>query len=341
MIADISTLPALDTAIGLGFLFFILSTVCSMVNEGLSNLLGWRAKTLELAVKGLLGDEVKGAAVKAGADGQDGAGAQAGGLPADLTTAVMKHWRIATLVADPSSDKTRRNRPSYLPPRAFSLAVAETLAQGAPPDATKPADPRSPWEKSDAEILADLQRTVDKLPNGKVRELLKKAAANTDQTLEGFRRNVETAFDDAMQRASGWYKRKVQVVLMVLAVLVTLAVNANTITVASRLWTDQTTRSAVSAAAVALKASPDATAKAAADVPQLKLPLGWNAGNRPGDAGAVLLSVLGWLLTIVAISLGAPFWFDLLGRIVQLRGTGGVPSASARAQTAGASPPAH
>ena len=34
------------------------------------------------------------------------------------------------------------------------------------------------------------------------------------------------------------------------------------------------------------------------------------------------LKVLGWLLTAWAISLGAPFWFDLLNRFIQLRSSG-------------------
>ncbi|OMP75125.1 hypothetical protein [[Flexibacter] sp. ATCC 35208] len=37
------------------------------------------------------------------------------------------------------------------------------------------------------------------------------------------------------------------------------------------------------------------------------------------------LSPIGWLLTAFAVSLGAPFWFDLLNKIIQLRGTGPKP----------------
>ena len=32
---------------------------------------------------------------------------------------------------------------------------------------------------------------------------------------------------------------------------------------------------------------------------------------------------LGWLITAAAVSLGAPFWFDLLGKVANLRGSGG------------------
>jgi hypothetical protein len=37
-------------------------------------------------------------------------------------------------------------------------------------------------------------------------------------------------------------------------------------------------------------------------------------------------SVLGWLITAFAITLGAPFWFDLLNRFISLRSTGNRPS---------------
>lgn len=38
--------------------------------------------------------------------------------------------------------------------------------------------------------------------------------------------------------------------------------------------------------------------------------------------GSGLLMFGGWVITALAISLGAPFWFDLLNKIVSLRGTG-------------------
>jgi hypothetical protein len=59
--------------------------------------------------------------------------------PAGTTGRVFDHWRIKALVRDPADPRRRRRRmrPSYLPPRAFSLALAETIAQApAPGEAT-------------------------------------------------------------------------------------------------------------------------------------------------------------------------------------------------------------
>jgi hypothetical protein len=39
-----------------------------------------------------------------------------------------------------------------------------------------------------------------------------------------------------------------------------------------------------------------------------------------------LVKLLGWLLTAAALSLGAPFWFDLLNKFINLRGAGAKPA---------------
>ncbi|MCS7071245.1 MAG: hypothetical protein NZM00_07050, partial [Anaerolinea sp.] len=43
----------------------------------------------------------------------------------------------------------------------------------------------------------------------------------------------------------------------------------------------------------------------------------WNylPGNNPNWVTNILVKVLGWFVTVIAISQGAPFWFDLLNRI--------------------------
>jgi hypothetical protein len=50
----------------------------------------------------------------------------------------------------------------------------------------------------------------------------------------------------------------------------------------------------------------------------------WNQ-TKSQAGGSWFLKIIGWLLTALAISFGAPFWFDLLGRLVDLRGSGKKP----------------
>ncbi|MFN8570812.1 MAG: hypothetical protein U0132_02070 [Gemmatimonadaceae bacterium] len=67
-----------------------------------------------------------------------------------------------------------------------------------------------------------------------------------------------------------------------------------------------------------------------ADLRSLDLPLGWDyVMHPPGNAPPSDLSALGWItrifgiiITVFAVSLGAPFWFDALKRITSIRSTG-------------------
>jgi hypothetical protein len=43
---------------------------------------------------------------------------------------------------------------------------------------------------------------------------------------------------------------------------------------------------------------------------------------------AFLRMLSGWFVSGIAIAMGAPFWFDLLGRLVTIRNTGGKPKSS-------------
>jgi hypothetical protein len=72
----------------------------------------------------------------------------------------------------------------------------------------------------------------------------------------------------------------------------------------------------------------------------LLLPLGWNQTNiqqqtleNTGWGIPWLHSILGWLVTGVAISMGANFWYDLLGKVIQVRSTGGTNTVSTKGTT--------
>jgi hypothetical protein len=324
---DVGGLEVLDVAIGLVVLFFLLSIALSAMNEGMSNILGWRAKTLEDALRNLVGDQPVKEGLRswfgrldppAAATAEKSAATE--GPPVDtptedVLTTLWDHWRMKALVRDPNSKLRRRARPSYLPPRAFSLALAETIAAGAPADGE--AAKKSPWEQTDEVILKRVLAGANELPEGQLKDVVRKAAINANESLEGFRAQVERLFDDSMERASGWYKRKVQVVLLVLATVVVIGLNVDTVRVATSLWNDAPLRSAVATRA-SETGSPGDAAAALDAVEELRLPVGWGA-NAPDNVPS---AIPGWVIAIAALNLGAPFWFDLLSRLARLRGSG-------------------
>jgi hypothetical protein len=331
-VGDISGLSGIEVLIGLSFMFFLLSTACSAVQEVLAGVFGWRAKTLEDAVGNILGDpKVKrgwkewcGRVDKRGVKDESVEKQHAEvGMPADLTSEVFAHWRIGGLVRDPRSSLRRRSRPSYVPPRALSLAVAESLAGSAASAEAPPAEDAkpTPWAKTDAQILAGVRKALARLPADHPREVLQKAAAHAGDDLERFRQHVETAFDDAMERASGWYKRKAQVVLAVVATVFAIGLNVDTVQVATHLYNDEAVRTAV-VSKVDKSKEPQDAADAVSQVKQLRLPVGWGGENSPEDLSGAIKRAPGWIITIAALLLGAPFWFDVLSRLSRQRASG-------------------
>jgi hypothetical protein len=122
----------------------------------------------------------------------------------------------------------------------------------------------------------------------------------------------------------------------VIGILLVPAINANTIVMGERLWKDDAVRSAViSQAQAAASATPAPGQKAASPsqnldqaaenvdkVAKVGIPMGWRGAAVPHGGGQIAMTVAGWLLTILAISLGAPFWFDTLSRLSRLRSSG-------------------
>ena len=101
---DISGLAALDVLVGLFFLYFLLSIVCSSVNEFIAQILNLRAKTLEEGVRNLIGDE-------------------------SATERFFRHPRLKAL-SKPHVRIGSRRGPSYIPSRVFAITLMDTLFPG-------------------------------------------------------------------------------------------------------------------------------------------------------------------------------------------------------------------
>ena len=285
------SLPAvLEAVLGLSFLFALLSLVASGANELVASVFKLRARTLEQGIANLLAD------------------------PSDAQ-ALYLHPLIQSLYR---GDR----RPSYIPRDKFALALLDQKVK--------------PAIGVVGDQLRDIPSTIEKLPAGQVRDTLDLLWRDARDDIGRFRRNVEGWFDDAMERVSGWYRRLTQAILLGLGVLLAVGLNVNTITVAQRLWTDAPLRSAVVEQAQRVEQPPAGNEEAVEDALEnvesglktlsaLSLPIGWTEAARPSTWYGALA---GWLLTAIAIAMGAPFWFDLLGRVARLRSTGVRPPTS-------------
>jgi hypothetical protein len=114
-------------------------------------------------------------------------------------------------------------------------------------------------------------------------------------SLDAVQTRIEKWFTLAMEDATGRFKRATQVIITTFALLLTVALNVDAGAIAIALW------------------------KAAQGQELTVFPIFWSAAP---TISQLLSGVPGYLTSAACISLGAPFWFDLLGKLVNLRQTG-------------------
>jgi len=312
----------LDVVLGLLFVYFGLSLVCSKANEYVASKLEWRADGLEKGIRKLL----------TGTDTPEAGGTAAGPL-AGLVE--LSHPLLDGL-KPPTSWRNHRRRASYVPSDLFAAALLDALAPDRPgtPAAGRPGTPAAGRTEQLARIAAGIAALPDDLPAKQALLAFEKEAAGD---LAALRKSVEGWYDAAMDRVSGWYKRRVQLWLVVYAVVLTVALNVDSISITRALWANGPVRQAVVAAAERGQGSElDSVADGVARVRNLDLPITWVGSGAPAsdprraprDLGGWTLKLVGLAFSVVALSLGAPFWFDVLNKVARLRATGRPPDAS-------------
>jgi hypothetical protein len=280
----------LDVAIGLAFVYLLLGIFCTTVNEWIAGILSTRAKNLREGIRGLLDAQPLG-------NGQ-------------FLDAFYQHPLISGMMRG-------GNHPSYLPGRTFAAAIMDLVT----PAVSGPIS------------LANLVDGINALPDGDVKKALAALVGNVGGDLTKAQNNIEHWFDDTMDRVSGWYKRTTQIWTIAVAMILTVLANADTVNIARRLWTDPTVRSAVVEQARRRAQIPQPAGSSATpgnvltddEKGMLGSVLGWTRASVPAYLATWLQRIVGWIFTAIAVSLGAPFWFDTLSRFVNVRNAGNTP----------------
>jgi len=343
----------LEVAAGMVFLFLLMSLICTAIKEWIEALLKWRAMDLERAMRTLL-DDPQGKTTQALYSHPIIYSLFQGGYD-------HKQLRSSWLVMGSGADRhmrlgARRNLPSYIPTAHFATAFIDFVARGpaSQGDAASTVPP--------GPLTIDLLRKqAALLPDHLARTVIAGIDyANGD--IAKVRKAVEQWFDGAMDRASGWYKRRTQALLFTIGLLTAVVLNVDALHILHRLTSDKTFRDVVVNRAAAAKAPASASASSAGDelarirlargeLEAVTMPIGWESPTAAGadsqlwptqfcsasadDQGrlaetcafgrnpvyAIVRIGFGWLVTALAVMLGAPFWFDVLNRIMVIRST--------------------
>jgi hypothetical protein len=284
-----------DVVFGLVSVFLAISLFTSALTEAVSTILNLRARTLLSGVKQLLND-----------DKFDG-----------LALELYNHALINPLSDGAAkSGATPAVKPSYIPSHDFALALIDTMQRAAGQAPT-------------------LEQSIDKVSDPQIKTTLQTLYRRADGRIDLFRDQIASWFDNAMDRLSGVYKRRTKLISFLLALFVAALLNADPIHLVDTLW--QRPALAAQLAKLELPTTIDRDHPESEALPLVRQiegagPLvGWSGfvyDTRAHGTGLALM-LSGWLIAAGAALFGAPFWFDVLQRFVQLRGTGRPPRASA------------
>jgi hypothetical protein len=202
-------------------------------------------------------------------------------------------------------------KPSYIPSRTFALTLLDIV---------------SPTTPGANRTLDDLKSGIEKLP-GSLQVTFRVLLDEAGHDIEQFKSQLEIWFNTSMERVSGWYKRKTQAVQLALALVIVGLGNVDSVRIARSLsGVNSPLRDSIKDAAHSLveaglpQGPPGVQLSAATEaIGNLALPIGWT------KRGFEQSTILGWLITALAASLGAPFWFDLLNKFVNVRASGKAP----------------
>lgn len=293
----------LTIVIGIVFVLLLLSLLATTVMELIASLFKLRGKNLIKALRNLLASS-------------------------DTSESVLNAFQDNSLYKQLTQQYGRKSTgpPSYIAADTFQSILFDIILKG--------------------EGVEKLKEKIDALPDEDLKNVLNQLLQDANNELDDFKVNVQKWYNDVMDRASGWYKRYTRKILIGVGLAIAVIFNADTLAIYERLESNpEALQKIVNMAEVYVQAN-DSIPSANPDpefeqslanvkvilndqIEAIKSPLGlgWkNVDLNKATPYDWFTKILGYIVTALSISLGAPFWFDLLRKIVNIRSSGNKPS---------------
>jgi hypothetical protein len=341
-----SGFPILDLVVGVIFIFFLLSIICSSIVEMILTFRKVRSEVLGKWLLTIFDTPVINAKNEKVPLGQE----------------IMDHCAVTAL-------STKGKAPSYIDAKNFVSAILDKITTF-----STTVNPTSINEiieslNSTTAISGELKRSFLIYAN-EAKDTFDALTVKTTGAIEMFRNKMENWYDSNMDRLTGTLKGDyTRRFTMSAAIVVTLLINADTIEITKYLYNNPDARAKV--AAKAYETSTDDSIKQ--DMQRIKqsmasqtndtikltlkqlqdsleakmkvinsseaalkesIPLGWSKAEFSVSrkwyewCGFGITKLIGMAITVIAIMMGAPFWFDVLNKVSNLRGVGKKPEES-------------
>ena len=299
----------IDVAIGLTLVYLGTSLFVTVINEFIAQLFNLRGKHLCQSLKTLIADE-------------------------NIRDVLKQNPALKAFF-----ESNPKNPPAYIDTDLLSRLMLGSLTSGAKVSDTVDGlvDEIESWNESElkSQLLA----------------LAHTAGTKTDNLVNA----VSDWADRTLTMLGGNYKRNLQTISFWVGLLIVIILNLDSVALTERLYRDKEARNA--AVELGLQISKTTNREVfdscmAKTAPERKndsactpimglvglvqdrnqslgqLPIGWSNISQSAISPIGFISpetwswasrLVGWLLTAFAVSLGAPFWFDLLNRFINIR----------------------
>lgn len=179
----------------------------------------------------------------------------------------------------------------------------------------------------------ELLATVNKLPNSEGKtELLRLINSGVTRTAD-LRAKMGLWFDGLMDQSAAMFKALARRYVIMFSIILTLVFGVDSIDLFKQLWASPDLRAIAAVKAQAYIEQNGYAADPApllADLDQLTIKIGWSSllKNMPPRENAVdfaqfwLLKGLGMLITVIAVSQGSSFWYDILRKVSDAKSQG-------------------
>ena len=298
----------IDVAIGLTLVYLGASLFVTIINEYIAQAFNLRGKQLCQALQTLIGD-------------------------GDVKNLLMKSPAFK-----PFFDGAPGKAPSYVDPDVLARLLIGGLA------ATSNA----------GDTVKQASEAIAKLPASDLKTQLQAIVRTVGTAQDALVATVSDWVNRSLSMLGEGYKRNLQKISFGIGLTVAISFNIDTIALTEHLYRDKDAREAAVALGVqiaektsseafknCMELPPQQRKDEASCIPLMglvdtvqgrnaslgKLPIGWPIPVLQGHEASSSLScaiswivrVVGWFLTALALSLGAPFWFDLLNKLVNVR----------------------
>ncbi|MEA5538117.1 hypothetical protein VB834_03625 [Limnoraphis robusta Tam1] len=315
----------ISIAISLSFIYFVLSLITSEIQEVIASVLKLRAKNLKEFIIHLIGESDKTGNLK-------------------ITKMLYDKYLMSLQT---SQSYYQRNSPqlTYIPPRQFANGIIGILIE------------ELKLNNKEEDYLDDLTKVADKIKESPLPEKLKNEiiivlrnanakVVEPEKKFETLQQEIETWYQNSTEYASRLYQKKAIILSRVVALLLVIMFNIDTVNIIDHLSKSEVLSSTFSSTVMGVIQSSDRSdycsendetldfktcMEGIEDEVQIlldrvdNLPIGWNWSDpwkeqfTPLTTGKVINAITGWMISAIAISMGAPFWFDILKNLTRLK----------------------